>query len=64
MYQKYGYGYQLFLCLNFPGAAILNVYDVIWLLHCFIQESVDSEQQQQPYYVIKIKDDGMQDIFI
>ena len=41
MYQKYGYEYVLFSLSNFPGAAILNVYDVIWLLHWFIQKNVD-----------------------
>ena len=27
MHQKYGYEYQLFACLNFLGAVILNFYD-------------------------------------
>ena len=44
MYQNYGYEYLLFSLLNFPGAAILNFYDVIWLLHCCIQKNVDYEQ--------------------
>ena len=25
-------------CLNFPGTAILNFYNVTWLLHCCIQK--------------------------
>ena len=29
MYENYGYEYLLFSLLNFPGAAILNFYDVI-----------------------------------
>ena len=29
MYENYGYEYLLFSLLNLPGAAILNVYDVI-----------------------------------
>ena len=41
MYQKYGYEYRLFSRLNFPGAAILNFHDEIWLLHCCIQKNVD-----------------------
>ena len=29
--QKNGYEYRLFSLLNFPGAAILNTYDTLWL---------------------------------
>ena len=32
MYQKFWYEYQLLSRLNFPRAAILNFYDVIWFL--------------------------------
>ena len=31
VHQKVRYEYHLFLLLNFPRAAILNFYDVIWL---------------------------------
>ena len=40
--QKNGYEYRLFLLLNFPRAAILNIYDVTWLPNCCIQKNVDS----------------------
>ena len=31
MYTKIGYEYRLFSLLNFPRAAILNIYDVLRL---------------------------------
>ena len=42
VYKKNGYEYRLFSLLNFPRAAILNIYDVTWLPNCFIQKNVDS----------------------
>ena len=42
VYKKNGYEYRLFSLLNFPHAAILNIYDVTWLPNCCIQKNVDS----------------------
>ena len=39
---KSGHQYRLFSLLNFPRAAILNIYDVIWLPNCCIQKNIDS----------------------
>lgn len=39
-----------FCFLSFPGAAILNIYDAIWLPNCLQQKkNVYSEQYRQPY---------------
>lgn len=45
-----------FCFLSFPGAAILNIYDAIWLPNCLQQKkNVYSEQYRQPYDVINFK---------
>ena len=42
--QKNVYEYRLFSLLDFPCAAILNIFDVIQLPNCYIQKNVDSKQ--------------------
>ena len=60
--RKNGYEYRLVLLLNFPRAAVLNLYDVKWLLNCFKQKKVASKQKWQPFDVIKIQNGGVRKI--
>ena len=62
-YAKKMYVNITFSLLNFPRAAILNIYDVLRLLNCCIQKNVDSWQQRQPYDVINIPNGGAQKNF-
>ena len=43
------------MCLNFLRTAILNCYDVIWLLLLLIINVLLYTTMEQPYYVIKIE---------
>ena len=62
MYQKFWYEYGLFSRLNFPRAAILNFYDVIWLPLLLIINVLLYTTMEQLYYVIKIQNGGAREI--
>ena len=53
---------RVFLFSNFLGAAILNNFDVSWLLYCSETKSFCLITKGQPFHVTIIQDGGARDL--